>query len=244
MKPIKGKTMTDVFSSFPSSWEEFLSGERKKAYFEKLKEEVGGRYETEKVFPPKDEIFSAFLLCPFEKVRVVILGQDPYHEVNQANGLAFSVKRGNPLPRSLVNIYKELQLEFGYPLSDNGDLSSWARQGVLLLNSTLTVKEGEANSHVKLGWDEFTDDVITYLDGRKKGIIYILWGNFANQKASLIHNSNARIIHCAHPSPLSARRGFFHSDCFLLCNRYLKEMGLSEIDWRIPSLNGEQLSLL
>lgn len=244
MKPTKEKMMTDLFSSFPSSWEDFLSQEKEKPYFAKLKEEVEARYQTEKVFPPMDEVFSAFLLCPFQDVKVVILGQDPYHEINQADGLAFSVKRGNPLPRSLNNIYKELQLEFGYPLSDNGDLSSWARQGVLLLNNTLTVKEGEANSHARLGWDRFTDDVIRYLDENGKKIVYILWGNFAYRKASLIHADGSRIIHCAHPSPLSANRGFFHSDCFLLCNRYLEEMDLSKIDWRIPLLNGEQLSLL
>lgn len=218
----------------PKRWTDFFSIEKRKPYFHPLMEEIEKRYEMTIVFPKKENIFKALELINPEDVKVVIIGQDPYHEANQANGLAFSVSEGVSIPRSLTNIFKELNYEFGYSIpKKNGDLSKWARQGVMLLNASLTVEEGKANSHSKLGWTIFTDDLISYLDKTQDGLIYILWGNYAYQKKELIHNENSKIIHCAHPSPLSASRGFFYSDCFKKCNQLLKEKGKKEIDWQI-----------
>ena len=218
----------------PSSWEDFFFQEKKKEYFPLLMKEVDRRYEEETVFPKKEEMFQALSITPFDEVEVVILGQDPYHEENQANGLAFSVSKGCSFPPSLKNIFKELNFEYGYPIpKKNGDLTAWARQGVLLLNTTLTVREGMANSHAKIGWANFTDDLISFLDERKDEIVYMLWGNFAFEKAKLIKNPKSRIIHCAHPSPLSASRGFFHSDCFKKCNACLVELSKKQIDWKL-----------
>lgn len=218
----------------PSTWDDFFQVEEKKEYFLSLDENVRGRYEAGNVFPPKEDIFRAFALLKPEDVKVVILGQDPYHEVNQANGLAFSVSDGVMLPRSLMNIYKELNLEYGYPIPRrNGGLEKWAKQGVFLLNTTLSVEEGKANSHSRMGWLSFTDDVISYLDSLGHPIVYILWGNYAFSKKELIHNPSSLIIHTVHPSPLSASRGFFGSDCFRNCNRYLEEHGVLPIDWQI-----------
>lgn len=221
-------------SFLPSSWEEFFFQERKKEYFSSLMEEVDRRYEEEMVFPKKEEIFHALSITPFENVEVVILGQDPYHEQNQANGLAFSISKGCPFPPSLKNIFKELNFEYGYSIpKKNGDLTAWADQGVLLLNATLTVKEGMANSHSKIGWANFTDDLISFLDEKKDGVVFMLWGNFAFEKAKLIKNPKSRIVHCAHPSPLSASRGFFHSDCFKKCNAFLMELSKNKVNWKI-----------
>lgn len=219
---------------FPDAWHDFFSQEIKKEYFESLDRKIEEKYLTETVFPPKENLFRAFKLIKPEEVKVVILGQDPYHEKNQANGLAFSVSKGVPLPKSLKNIYKELNFEYGYPLpKTNGELEKWALQGVFLLNTTLSVKEGEANAHVKEGWSIFTDDVISYLDVLTQPIVYILWGNFAYSKKDKILNKNSYIIHTAHPSPLSASRGFFHSDCFKKCDQFLVDNGLRPIDWMI-----------
>ncbi len=219
---------------FPSGWNDFFLKECEKDYFSSLDEMVKEKYMSGTVYPPKENIFRAFDLVSPKDIKVVILGQDPYHEKNQANGLAFSVSEGVPLPRSLVNIYKELNLEYGYPIPKrNGLLEAWARQGVFLLNTSLSVDEGKANSHSKLGWGKFTDDVIMYLDSLDQPIVYILWGNYAFSKKDLIHNGKSFIIHAAHPSPLSASRGFFHSDCFMKCNGYLQENNLGMIDWQI-----------
>lgn len=218
----------------PSGWGEFFHQEEKEPYFSSLINEIEKRYGTEIVFPKKEQIFRCMELLRPEQVKVIILGQDPYHEEGQANGLAFSVSKGIALPRSLSNIYKELNLEYGYPIpKKNGCLEPWAEQGVLLLNTTLTVKEGEANSHSGIGWQTLTDHVISYLDRLNQPIVYILWGNFAYKKKELIHSDKASIIHTAHPSPLSASRGFFHSECFLRCNDYLEKKGLSRINWQI-----------
>lgn len=230
-------TKTEIkkaLETFPKAWKDLLKEEIEKPYYQNLIDAVAASYENEKVYPPYDQVFRAFSLTRPEEVKVVILGQDPYHEEYQANGLAFSVSEGVILPKSLINIYKELNLEYGYPRPlHNGGLEAWARQGVLLLNASLTVKEGQANSHSKLGWTTFTDAVISCLDRLDQPIVYLLWGNYALKKQDLIHNPKANIVHTAHPSPLSASRGFFHSDCFKMVNQYLLESGVEMIDWQI-----------
>lgn len=232
------KMMTKIqikksLTCFPNDWNEILKEEINKPYFTSLIEKVSDEYTKNKIYPPINNIYRALELTSFNKVKVVILGQDPYHEVDQANGLAFSILDGNKIPKSLQNIYKELNIEFGYYYPDNGDLSNWAKQGVLLLNSTLTVREGEANSHSKYGWQTFTNKIIQELDKRDKPIVFILWGNNAITKKELIHSPKSKVITCAHPSPLSANRGFFNSNCFTKCNEYLKADGLEPIDWKI-----------
>ena len=230
-------TKTEIkhqLESLPEAWKDLLKDEITKPYYQNLIDTVSSCYEQERVYPPCDQVFRAFSLTKPEDVKVVILGQDPYHEDGQANGLAFSVSEGIILPKSLINIYKELNLEYGYPRPrHNGGLEAWAKQGVLLLNASLTVKEGEANSHSKLGWTTFTDAVISILDQLDQPIVYLLWGNYALKKKELIHNPKARIVHTAHPSPLSASRGFFNSSCFKKVNQHLEESGLAPIDWQI-----------
>jgi uracil-DNA glycosylase len=220
-------------SAFPGQWDSFLSEEKKKDYYARLVKEITRRYLSEKVYPPYQQVFTAFSLTPLDEIKCVIIGQDPYFNEGQANGLAFSVAPGVRLPPSLLNIYKELFYEFGYPIPKNGDLSPWAKQGVLLLNASLTVHEGEPNSHAGLGWQTFTDDVISLLNKLDRPIVYLLWGSYAYKKKELITNPKALIIHTAHPSPLSASKGFFCSDCFRKTNKYLKENGISPIDFRI-----------
>ncbi|MBQ8142268.1 MAG: uracil-DNA glycosylase [Bacilli bacterium] len=228
------KEIKEILYSFPPSWEPLLSQEKKEDYFQCLVNQVSKEYENENIYPPLPQVYQTLKETPLEKVKVVIIGQDPYFHQGQANGLAFSVNKGIQLPPSLVNIYKELHIEFGYdiPLS-NGDLSPWAKQGVLLLNSTLTVKDGYPESHSKYGWETFTDHLIKKLDQQDRCIVYLLWGNHAKKKASIIHNPKAKIVSCPHPSPLSASRGFFHSDCFKKVNERLKEASLEEIDFHI-----------
>lgn len=247
MLPIQGKktmmTSGDSFSLLPEKWKELLEKNIDASFFYKLMKKVEREYETKTVYPPRSSLFRAFDSLLPSQVKVVLLGQDPYHEKGQANGLAFSVQEGTPFPRSLTNIFKELQYEYGYMIPRrNGDLSSWAKQGVLLLNTTLSVEEGKANSHAKLGWQTFTDGVISSLDSLDQTIVYLLWGNDAFSKASLIQNPKARIIHTVHPSPLSASRGFFHSDCFKKVNQALKEANLSEIDWEISDFASTMFS--
>lgn len=226
---IKNKLMT-----LPIEWQALLRDEFEKEYYQKLIDEVSQHYLEETVYPPVEEVFRAFELTSPHDVKVVILGQDPYHEEGQANGLAFSVSEGIVLPPSLVNIYKELNFEYGYPIPrHNGGLEPWAKQGVLLLNSSLTVKEGMANSHAKLGWSLFTDAVIRVLDQLNKPIVYLLWGNFALKKAQVLMPNRNNVVSCPHPSPLSASRGFFHSDCFKEVNRLLLEQEQTPIDWQI-----------
>ncbi len=212
-------------------WEKALHPEFKKPYYAQLYKKVLEAYRTETVYPPSTDIFNAFAFTPLEKVKVVILGQDPYHEPGQANGLCFSVHKGIRIPPSLVNIYKEMSVDLGCPVPENGDLTGWARQGVLLLNTVLTVRAHAANSHRGIGWEEFTDAAIRVLADQDRPIVFILWGTPARRKKALIHNPKHLIIESPHPSPLSASGGFFGSRPFSRTNDYLVRCGLEPIDW-------------
>lgn len=219
-----------------NGWEPLLAEEFEKAYYLKLREFLIEEYRTRTIFPEKDDIFNALRFTDYEDVKVVILGQDPYHGHGQAHGLSFSVKPGVKIPPSLRNIFKELNADLGYEVPHNGYLKKWAEQGVLLLNTVLTVREGEANSHRGKGWEHFTDRVITLLNEREKPVIFILWGKPAQSKLKLINEDKHKIIMSVHPSPLSARRGFFGSKPFSKVNQLLKEQGEKEIDWQIENL--------
>ena len=219
-------------------WKETLKQEFEKPYFAKIveflnKEDLTGM----KIYPPEDMMYNAFNCTPFDKVKVVILGQDPYHGEGQANGLCFSVTNGTKLPPSLVNIFKEISSDLGVPITGlNGDLSHWASQGVLLLNASLTVRANEPMSHARIGWMQFTDAVIQRLSVDKKGLVFLLWGRFVQEKKHLIDAKRHRILEAAHPSPLSARNGFFGCRHFSLTNEILIKEGLSPIEWN-PDLN-------
>ncbi len=212
-------------------WEKALHPEFKKPYYAQLYKKVLNAYRTETVYPPSTDIFNAFAFTPLEHVKVVILGQDPYHEPGQANGLCFSVHKGVRIPPSLVNIYKEMSSDLGCPAPENGDLTGWARQGVLLLNTVLTVRAHAANSHRGIGWEEFTDAAIRVLADQDRPLVFILWGTPARRKKALIHNPKHLIIESPHPSPLSASGGFFGSRPFSKTNDYLVRCGLTPIDW-------------
>ena len=215
-----------------ASWKQYLKSEFEKPYFAKLTENVRNEYKNGLCFPPAKLVFNAFNLCPFNKVKVVILGQDPYHELGQAMGLSFSVPDGIMLPPSLQNIYKEIHNDLGKPIPTSGDLTRWAKQGVLLLNATLTVRAHEANSHQALGWQNFTDAAIETINTHREHIVFMLWGGFARSKKRLIDTNRHCIIESVHPSPLSANRGgWFGQHQFSRCNAYLKQYGLGEIDW-------------
>ncbi|MCK6143504.1 uracil-DNA glycosylase [Prevotella intermedia] len=215
-----------------ASWKQHLEGEFTKPYFAQLTESVRNEYRNGLCFPPGKLVFNAFNLCPFDKVKVVILGQDPYHEQGQAMGLSFSVPEGIMLPPSLQNIYKEIQNDLGKPIPTSGDLTRWAKQGVLLLNATLTVRAHIANSHQTLGWANFTDAAIEALNAHREHIVFMLWGGFARSKKRLIDANRHCIIESVHPSPLSANRGgWFGQHQFSRCNAYLAQQGLGEIDW-------------
>lgn len=215
-----------------ASWKQYLKSEFEKPYFAKLTENVRNEYKNGLCFPPAKLVFNAFNLCPFNKVKVVILGQDPYHELGQAMGLSFSVPDGIMLPPSLQNIYKEIHSDLGKPIPTSGDLTRWAKQGVLLLNATLTVRAHEANSHQALGWQNFTDAAIETINTHREHIVFMLWGGFARSKKRLIDTNRHCIIESVHPSPLSANRGgWFGQHQFSRCNAYLKQQGLDEIDW-------------
>ena len=214
------------------SWKAALADEFNSVYFARLAEFVRGAYSKGPVYPPGRCIFEAFNRTPFDKVRAVILGQDPYHEPNQAHGLCFSVPDGVHPPPSLVNIYKELELEYGKPfLGRNGDLSKWADQGVLLLNATLTVAAGMAGSHQGKGWEMFTDAVVAKLAERREHIVFMLWGGYARRKGAFINRKRHLVLESAHPSPLSAHRGFFGCGHFKKANEYLASNGLPQIEW-------------
>ncbi len=213
------------------SWRRQLQTEFDKPYFAELAAFVRREYATRTVFPPARLIFNAFNQCPFTSVKVVLIGQDPYHERGQAQGLCFSVADGVPFPPSLVNIFKEIETDTGTPVPQSGDLTRWARQGVLLINATLTVREHEAGSHQRHGWEEFTDAVIRILSERKDNLVFILWGSYAQGKAQLIDSGRHCILRSAHPSPLSAYRGFFGNRHFSLTNSYLRDHGKEEIVW-------------
>ena len=216
------------------SWKAVLKPEFESPYFAKLAQFVREAYAKGVVYPPGRFIFEAFNRTPFDKVKVVILGQDPYHNPRQAHGLCFSVQRGVELPPSLVNIYKELSAEYGTSFSDrDGDLSHWADQGVLLLNATLTVSGGAnmAGSHQGKGWEIFTDAVVRELSSRRDGLVYLLWGSYAQRKAAYVDRAKNLVLECAHPSPLSAHRGFFGCGHFKKCDDYLRRRGLEPIRW-------------
>ena len=214
-----------------NDWDEILCEEFKKEYYLKIREFLKTEYRTRVIYPPMFDIFNALKFTSYENTRVVILGQDPYHEKGQAHGLSFSVKRGVKIPPSLVNIYKELKSDLGIEAPNHGDLSSWAEQGVLLLNATLTVREGMANSHQNIGWSMFTDQVIKLLNESKNPIVFILWGGNARSKKKYITNKKHLIIESAHPSPLSAYNGFFGSRPFSRANEFLSSNGREVIDW-------------
>lgn len=213
------------------SWKQKLEKEFEQPYFNDLINFVKEEYSKYTIYPPGNEIFNAFDSCPFDKVKVVILGQDPYHGPNQANGLSFSVREGVPLPPSLQNIYKELKSDLGVTPSRNGDLEKWAKQGVLLLNATLTVRAGNAGSHQGKGWEEFTDAVIKILSEKKENLVFILWGAYAQKKGQIIDVFKHHIIESPHPSPFSADRGFFGSKPFSRTNEYLVQQGIEPIQW-------------
>lgn len=213
------------------SWRSHLQGEFDKPYFAILTQFVRSEYATRQIFPPGRQIFNAFDLCPFDRVKVVIIGQDPYHDDGQANGLCFSVNPGTPFPPSLQNIFKEISDDLGRPMPTDGDLSRWARQGVLLLNATLTVRAHQAGSHQGKGWEQFTDAVIHELSAHRDHLVFMLWGSYAKAKGAQIDTSRHCILTAAHPSPLSAYRGFFGCHHFSLANAYLTSHGLTPIDW-------------
>jgi uracil-DNA glycosylase len=214
------------------SWQQVLESEYEKPYFQKLISFVKNEYATKRCFPLESEIFAAFNHCPFDKVKVVIIGQDPYHGFEQANGLCFSVNDGINFPPSLINIFKEIQSDLGLPIPISGNLERWADQGVLLLNATLTVRENEAGSHQKKGWETFTDTVIQKISDEKENIVFLLWGGFAQKKGSKINRTKHHVLETGHPSPLSANRGlWFGNKHFSKTNTYLQSLGKETIKW-------------
>jgi uracil-DNA glycosylase len=215
-----------------SSWKSLLKDEFDKEYFIKLSEFVKDEYKQNTVYPPGSLIFNAFTLCPFEKIKAVIIGQDPYHGPGQAHGLCFSVRDGVGFPPSLVNIFKEIGLDLGFSRPLSGNLERWAGQGVLLLNATLTVRAHQAGSHQKKGWEQFTDSVIKIVNSEKQHIVFFLWGAYAQRKGESIDRSRHMVLESVHPSPLSAPQGFFGNHHFSRCNSYLAENGIEPIDWK------------
>jgi len=215
------------------SWAKVLKQEFEEEYFIKLTDFVKREYTFGRTYPKPRQIFNAFDLCPFDKIKVVIIGQDPYHGVGQANGLCFSVNDGVRLPPSLQNIFKELRDDLGIDNGHNGDLSNWAKQGVLMLNATLTVMADKPGSHQGKGWEKFTDNIIKIISDKKDKIVFILWGAYAQKKSILIDEKKHNIISSPHPSPFSAERGFFGSNPFSKTNAYLKENSLTAIDWQL-----------
>ena len=213
------------------SWKQALANEWDKEYFMKLTDFIRKEYATSQIFPPAREIFAAFDATPFDEVKVVIIGQDPYHDVNQANGLCFSVRDGIPFPPSLLKISKEIQNDLGKAIPASGDLSRWAKQGVLLLNSTLTVKAHCAGSHQNKGWEQFTDEVILQLAQQKENLVFILWGAYAIKKGAFINRMKHLVLTSPHPSPLGAYRGFFGNKHFSTANEYLIKHGKTPVEW-------------
>ena len=220
-------------AAISNDWLAPLSGEFRKPYYKKLYETVMSEYQTREIYPAPDDIFNAFAFTPLANVKVVIFGQDPYHEPGQAHGLCFSVKRPVEPPPSLKNIYKELESDVGFKIPDHGELTHWAEQGVLMLNTVLTVREGAANSHKGMGWEKFTDRVIAELDKKETPVVFLLWGANARNKAEIIKNPIHRKLITVHPSPLSAYGGFFGCKHFSKCNEILVSTGQRPIDWQI-----------
>lgn len=217
------------------TWNEALAQEHAKPYYKELYNFVQEEYKTNTVYPPQNKILNALSTTPLENVKCVILGQDPYHGPNQAMGLSFSVNKDVAIPKSLQNIYKELHDELGCYIPDNGDLTPWARQGVLLLNTVLTVRAGQPTSHSKKGWEQYTDAMLKILNEQDRPIVYMLWGNFAKSKAEFLNNPKHLILKTTHPSPFSAAYGFFGCGHFAKCNEFLKKNGMTPIDWQIPN---------
>ena len=213
------------------SWKQHLAPEFEKPYFVKLTKFVRQEYRTTTCYPPGKLIFNAFNLCPYDKAKVVIIGQDPYHGPGQAHGLCFSVNDGVPFPPSLQNIFKEIQTDLGTPVPQSGNLTRWAEQGVLLLNATLTVRAHQAGSHQGKGWEEFTDAVIRRLNDEREHIVFMLWGAYAQKKGAFIDRTRHCVLTAPHPSPLSADRGFFGCKHFSKANAYFRSKGLAEIEW-------------
>jgi uracil-DNA glycosylase len=226
--------MSDKQVQMEESWSKVLQDEFQKEYFKEIQEFLRKDKMENEVFPPEPEIFAAFNHVPFNDVKVVIIGQDPYHGVNQANGLCFSVNPGIAHPPSLINIFKELESDLDIPYPKSGDLSKWAKQGVLLLNATLTVRKSEANSHEKIGWQTFTDEVIEKLSKEREGIVFLLWGGFAKKKGKKIDRTKHHVLETGHPSPLSANRGYwFGNKHFSTANELLKDKRLAPINWEV-----------
>jgi uracil-DNA glycosylase len=215
------------------SWKMKLRNEFQKDYFLKLADFVKDEYRSKTIYPPGSLIFNAFNHCPFNKVKAVIIGQDPYHGPDQAHGLCFSVREGIAFPPSLLNIFKEIEADLGNPKPTSGNLERWARQGVLLLNATLTVRAHMAGSHQRKGWEDFTDAAINLLNSEKKNLVFFLWGAYAQKKGETIDESKHLVLRSVHPSPLSASRGFFGNRHFSRCNEYLKLHMIEPIDWRL-----------
>lgn len=222
--------------NFGNDWDEVLKGEFDKEYYIKLRSFLKNEYATKTVYPSMYDIFNALKWTPYKDTKIVIIGQDPYHGVNQAHGLAFSVKKGIAIPPSLVNIYKELNRSLGCYIPNNGYLEKWARQGVLLLNASLTVIKDRANSHSAIGWEIFTDDVIRCLNERTEPVIFLLWGSFAAKKAAFIDKKRHYVLTASHPSPLSAHRGFLGCNHFKTANEILVKNGKEPIDWQIENI--------
>ncbi|KOR90621.1 uracil-DNA glycosylase [Paenibacillus solani] len=227
---------------FNNDWDLILRDEVDKPYFRSLMERVNEAYERSTVYPPKEDVFRALQQTSYQSTKVVILGQDPYHGPKQAQGLSFSVSRGVAIPPSLRNIYKELAADFGIPAPAHGSLLSWAHQGVLLLNAVLTVRKGEPNSHKGIGWEIFTDAVISKLNEREQPIVFILWGSYAQKKGSFIDRSRHKVIESSHPSPFAAHKGFFGSRPFSAANAFLVQNGMDPVNWEIPNTpdNGDE----
>jgi len=228
-------TNTIDLPALEPSWSEVLAPEFDKPYMQGLRTFLAEQFATEEVFPPREEIFAAFDYSPFNDVRVVILGQDPYHDNNQAHGLCFSVRRGIRVPPSLRNIFKELGAQVGMAKPSHGELTTWAQQGILMLNTVLTVRAHSANSHRKKGWEKFTDQVIRELNARREGLIFVLWGGPAKKKKKMIDADRHLVLESAHPSPLAARYGFFGNNHFVQINDYLTSRGQAPIEWTLPS---------
>ena len=218
---------------FNNSWDILLKDEFQKPYYLNLRKFLVQEYKSQTIYPNMNDIFNALKYTDYKDVKVVILGQDPYHQPNQAHGLCFSVKKGVNPPPSLQNMYKEIYAEYGYPIPQHGELTYWAEQGVLMMNTVLTVRESQPNSHKGMGWEIFTDNVISLLNQRPEPMVFLLWGANARAKKKIITNPNHLVLESAHPSPLSAYNGFFGNNHFKKANEFLKSKGLTEIDWQI-----------
>lgn len=223
-------------TDIPASWHALLADELNQPYFQKLTQFVDAERQAYTVFPPEEDVFNALKITPYEQVQVLLLGQDPYHDNNQAHGLCFSVRPGIKPPPSLMNMYRELRTDVGFRIPNNGYLVPWAEQGILMLNAVLTVRAHTANSHKNHGWETFTDAIIRKVNQKESPVVFVLWGGYAQKKLALIDTSRHTVVQSAHPSPLSAHNGFFGSKPFSAINAALKQAGKPEINWQIPDL--------